>query len=101
MSARGREEGGDGRQHREDPGHQARGGRRHGTFEKDDLDHPEELVAALKDAPGPTAGFGALTPAARRSWVLHLTQARQSATRISRLRKARAKILGGEGFNHR
>lgn len=58
-------------------------------------------MAALKDAPGPTAGFGALTPAARRSWVLHLTQARQSATRISRLRKARAKILGGEGFNHR
>ncbi len=57
-------------------------------------------MAALEDDPGLAAGFGALTPAAPRSWVLHLTQARQSATRISRLRKARAKILGGEGLNH-
>ena len=37
----------------------------------------------------------------RRSWVLHLTQARQSATRVSRLEKARLKILAGKGLNDR
>ncbi|SDE88773.1 Bacteriocin-protection, YdeI or OmpD-Associated [Salipiger thiooxidans] len=58
-------------------------------------------MAALEDDFWLAAGFGALTPAALRSWVLHLTQARQSATRISRLKKARAKILRGEGLNDR
>ncbi|MBN8186555.1 YdeI/OmpD-associated family protein [Salipiger thiooxidans] len=71
------------------------------TFEKDDLDYPVELVAALDDDPELAAAFEALTPGRRRSWVLHLTQARQSATRVSRLKKARPKILAGKGLNDR
>jgi len=47
------------------------------------------------------AAFEALTPGRRRSWVLHLTQARHSATRVSRLEKARLKILAGKGLNDR
>ncbi|WP_134681139.1 YdeI/OmpD-associated family protein [Paracoccus ravus] len=68
---------------------------------KDDLDYPQELVDRLdKDADFKFA-FEALTPGRRRSWVLHVSQAKQSETRIARIDKAAPKIREGKGLNDR
>jgi len=70
-------------------------------FPKDDLDYPPELVDRL-DADGDfRAAFEALTPGRRRSWVLHVSQAKQSATRVARIDRAAPRILAGKGFNER
>ncbi|TKW67220.1 MAG: hypothetical protein DI616_06040 [Paracoccus denitrificans] len=68
---------------------------------KDDLDYPEELVASLDADEDLRTAFEALTPGRRRSWVLHVLTAKQSATRTSRIEKARPKILEGKGLNDR
>jgi uncharacterized protein YdeI (YjbR/CyaY-like superfamily) len=67
----------------------------------DDLAPPEELVAALEANPDFAAAFEALTPGRRRSWILHLGQAKQAATRVSRIAKAVPKIREGKGWNER
>ncbi|AZQ68612.1 hypothetical protein EF888_16625 [Silicimonas algicola] len=68
---------------------------------KDDLDPPAELIDAL-DADEPLReAFEALTPGRRRSWILHLNGAKQSATRSARIEKARDRILAGKGLNDR
>lgn len=68
---------------------------------KDDLDYPAELVDRLDADDALRAAFEALTPGRRRSWVLHFRQAKQSATRISRIEKAAEKIFSGKGLNDR
>lgn len=68
---------------------------------KDDLDPPEELIEALASDDELNAAFDALTPGRRRSWILHIGQAKQSATRRARLEKARPMILDGKGLNDR
>lgn len=68
---------------------------------KDDLDYPDELTERLAADPELAAAFDALTPGRRRSWVLHLSQAKQSATRVARLEKAAPKIMAGKGLNDR
>ncbi|MTH78003.1 YdeI/OmpD-associated family protein [Paracoccus aestuariivivens] len=68
---------------------------------KDDLEYPVELVDRLDgDAEFRTA-FDALTPGRRRSWVLHISQAKQPATRVSRIDKAAPLIHAGKGMNGR
>ena len=70
-------------------------------FAKDDLDYPPELIDRLDaDADFRTA-FEALTPGRRRSHVLHISQAKQSATRVARIDRAAPRILAGKGFNER
>lgn len=68
---------------------------------KDDLDYPPELVDRLDADADFRAAFEALTPGRRRSWVLHVSQAKQSETRVSRIDRAAPKILAGKGSNER
>lgn len=68
---------------------------------KDDLPVPDEFDKALDADPRLKAAFEALTPGRRRSWLLHIGQAKRSATRESRIRKAEPKILEGKGLNDR
>lgn len=70
-------------------------------FPKDDLDYPEELVTALEADEALNAAFHALTPGRQRGWVLNFSQPKQSKTRISRIEKARARILQGKGMHDR
>lgn len=69
--------------------------------EVDELELPDELVAALDADPELAEAFHRLTPGRQKSWVLHLTAAKKPATRIARIAKARDKILGGKGANER
>jgi uncharacterized protein YdeI (YjbR/CyaY-like superfamily) len=68
---------------------------------KDDLDYPAELVDRLDGDDRFRTAFEALTPGRRRSWVLHVSQAKQSKTRVSRIDKAAEKIFAGKGLNDR
>ncbi len=62
---------------------------------------PEELQAALDADPTLKAAFEALTPGRQRSYVLHVSGAKQAATRASRAARCAPKILSGKGFNER
>ena len=68
---------------------------------KDDLDPPEELVAALDADPDLATAFAALTPGRRRGWMLTIGQAKQARTRIDRIARATPRILQGKGPNDR
>jgi uncharacterized protein YdeI (YjbR/CyaY-like superfamily) len=59
---------------------------------------PEELQAALDNDPVLAEAFHALTPGRQRSHILHISGAKQSATRANRVEKCRPKILAGKGF---
>lgn len=62
---------------------------------------PDELVAAFDEVDGLRAAWDALTPGRQRGWVLHVSEAKQSATRAGRVEKAVPKILDGKGFYDR
>ena len=62
---------------------------------------PEELQSRLDaDAVFRTA-FAALTPGRRKSYIFHISGAKQAATRAARVEKCRPMILSGRGFNER
>lgn len=67
----------------------------------DDLAPPDELTEALAADPDLAQAFDALTPGRRRSWILHLAQAKKPETRIARIEKAAPKIQAGKGWNER
>lgn len=62
---------------------------------------PEELQAALDANQELAAAFAALTPGRRRSYILHVSGAKQSATRVKRAERCAEKIFAGKGFNER
>ena len=62
---------------------------------------PSELEEALAADPVLAAAFAALTPGRRRSYILHISGAKQSKTRAARAERCERKILGGKGFNER
>ncbi len=66
-----------------------------------EIDLPDELIEALDSDPDLAEAFAALTPGRRKSWALHLNDAKTSATRLSRIEKGRAKILAGKGATER
>ena len=74
-------------------------------FPKDDRDWPEELAErpdADADAdPELDAAFRALTPGRQRGYVLNISQAKQTATRVSRVEKWAPRILDGRGMRDR
>ena len=70
-------------------------------FAKDDLELPEELVEALASDPELADAWDALTPGRRRSHVLYIAGAKQSATRIARIERNRDKILARRNFQGR
>ncbi|MFZ9978311.1 MAG: YdeI/OmpD-associated family protein, partial [Candidatus Kapaibacteriota bacterium] len=71
------------------------------AFKKVDDPIPEELSIAFKIQPELKTAFYALTPGRRRGYLLHFNQAKQSATRESRIQKCIPLILEGKGFQER
>src|SRR5262249_35250530 len=60
---------------------------------------PEELQAQLDAAPKVKAAFEALTPGRRKSYIFHVSGAKQAKTRPAREERCVQMILGGHGFN--
>ncbi len=62
---------------------------------------PDELQARLNASPKLNAAFEALTPGRRKSYIFHVSGAKQAKTRIARAEKCVPMILSGRGFNER
>jgi uncharacterized protein YdeI (YjbR/CyaY-like superfamily) len=60
---------------------------------------PEELQARLDATPKLRAAFEALTPGRRKSYILHVSAAKQAKTRATRAQRCVPMILSGRGFN--
>lgn len=60
---------------------------------------PDELKQTFENDPELKKAFYALTPGRQRGYLLHFAQAKQSATRLSRIEKCRPQILRGEGIH--
>ena len=60
---------------------------------------PEELQATLDAAPELRAAFEALTPGRRKSYIFHISGAKQVKTRAARAERCAPMILSGRGFN--
>jgi uncharacterized protein YdeI (YjbR/CyaY-like superfamily) len=60
---------------------------------------PEELQASLDAAPALRAAFEALTPGRRKSYIFHVSGAKQVKTRVARAQRCVPMILSGRGFN--
>jgi uncharacterized protein YdeI (YjbR/CyaY-like superfamily) len=70
------------------------------TFKKaSDYAVPEELQARLDAAPQLRAAFEALTPGRRKSYIFHVSGAKQVKTRAARAERCVPMILSGRGFN--
>jgi len=60
---------------------------------------PEELQVRLNAAPELKAAFDALTPGRKKSYIFHISGAKQAKTRAARAEKCVPMILSGRGFN--
>lgn len=78
-----------------------RSGRQVDRRQTADLDVPEELARALEETPGLREAFAALTPGRQRAYLLHVSSAKRSATRESRIEKCVPWILEGKGLDDR
>jgi len=59
---------------------------------------PEELYQKFAEHSGLEAAFFALTPGRQRGYVIHFSEAKQSATRLIRIEKYLPKIFAGKGM---
>jgi uncharacterized protein YdeI (YjbR/CyaY-like superfamily) len=62
---------------------------------------PAELQARLDDNAVLRAAFEALTPGRRKSYIFHISSAKQAKTKAARADKCVPMILTGRGFNER
>lgn len=69
------------------------------VYKKEQESIPEELQTVLNHNAELKAAFEALTPGKKRSYILHVSQAKQSKTRATRAEKCAPKIMLGKGFN--
>ena len=60
---------------------------------------PDELQAKFNEMPAVKTAFDALTPGRRRAYILHVSAAKQSKTRASRVEKCVPLILSGKGLD--
>jgi len=60
---------------------------------------PEELRVRLNAAPELKAAFEALTPGRRKSYIFHVSRAKQAKKRAARAERCVPMILSGRGFN--
>lgn len=60
---------------------------------------PEELTSKFKKMPELKKAFEALTPGRQKGYLLHFSQAKQSATREARIEKYIPLIMKGKGIN--
>jgi uncharacterized protein YdeI (YjbR/CyaY-like superfamily) len=66
-----------------------------------DFPVPEELTERFRRDARLKLAFEALTPGRQRSYLYHFAAAKQSATRVARIEKARPAIFEGRGFLER
>ncbi|MFM7629589.1 MAG: YdeI/OmpD-associated family protein [Algoriphagus sp.] len=59
---------------------------------------PEELHQKFAEHPGLETAFFALTPGRQQGYVMHFSEAKQSATRLNRIEKYVPKIFVGKGM---
>ena len=64
-----------------------------------EFDMPEELEIKFDEDPNLRSAFNALTPGRQRGYLLYFSQAKQSKTRESRIKKYISKIFEGKGLN--
>ncbi len=64
-----------------------------------DYPMPDELKLKFKELPELKTAFEKLTPGRQRGYLLHFSQAKQSATRLSRIEKCMEAIFNGKGMN--
>jgi uncharacterized protein YdeI (YjbR/CyaY-like superfamily) len=62
---------------------------------------PDELTEKFRSDPKFKRAFEALTPGRQRGYLFHFNGAKQSATRSSRIEKAKPAIFAGRGFLER
>ena len=62
---------------------------------------PEELQAMLNGNATLRASFEALTPGRKKSYIFHISSAKQTKTRTARAERCAPMILSGRGFNER
>ncbi len=60
---------------------------------------PEELQRRLNDDAVLRSAFATLTPGRRKSYIFHISSAKQAKTRAARVEKCVPMILSGRGFN--
>jgi uncharacterized protein YdeI (YjbR/CyaY-like superfamily) len=60
---------------------------------------PEELQVRLEAAPKLKAAFERLTPGRRKSYIFHVSSAKQAKTRAARAERCVPMNLSGRGFN--
>ncbi len=60
---------------------------------------PEELQTRLNADPALGSAFETLTPGRRKSYIFHISSAKQPKTRAARTEKCVPMILSGRGFN--
>lgn len=60
---------------------------------------PEELQRRLDNNAVLRAAFGALSPGRRKSYIFHVSSAKQAKTRSARVERCVPMILSGRGFN--
>jgi uncharacterized protein YdeI (YjbR/CyaY-like superfamily) len=60
---------------------------------------PEELQRKLDDNAALRKAFAALTPGRRKSYIFHISSAKQAATKAARAEKCVPMILSGRGYN--
>ncbi len=60
---------------------------------------PEELQRRLDDDAVLRSAFATLTPGRRKSYIFHISSAKQAKTRAARAEKCVPMILSGRGFN--
>ena len=68
-------------------------------FNKESLPIPEELETAFDQDETFRTAFFALTPGRQRAYIIHFSQAKQSATRHNRIEANKAQILEGVGLH--
>ena len=68
---------------------------------KRELDLPEEMTTAFDADHELAKAFDALTPGRKRSYVLHVSGAKQSKTRTARIQRCKPQILAGKGWGER
>ncbi|WP_182866599.1 DUF1801 domain-containing protein [Rhodopirellula sp. JC639] len=60
---------------------------------------PEELAACFAENEPLRAAFENLTPGRQRGYLLHFSAAKQSKTRVARIKKCEQRILNGKGLH--
>jgi uncharacterized protein YdeI (YjbR/CyaY-like superfamily) len=70
-------------------------------YSKEKSPLPAELKEVFKKDAVLKEAFGKLTPGRQRGYVIFISGAKQSATRLSRIEKCRKNILAGKGFDGR